>query len=188
MAGHKRTKAERERDLDKIAALHLGERTQAEIAAELGVSRQQIGYDLNTLQERWLASSLSSFDANKARELAKIHRLERMYLDAWERSREEKQTTNTQRTHVGQASELGKAAIRKESRDGNPAFLEGARWCIAERIKLLGLATPTQADDRCEGVLRIKEIVVYGHDAGPDLAGKPIPAYLEPGQADPGPA
>jgi hypothetical protein len=158
MSGHKRTKAERERDLDKIAALYLGERTQAEIAAQLGVSRQQIGYDLKTLQERWLASSLSSFDANKARELAKIHRLERMYLDAWDRSCEEKQTTSTART-LGESSKRGKASLRKESRDGNPAFLEGVRWCIAERIKLRGLATTKKDDDRPKARLRIVEIV-----------------------------
>jgi DNA-binding transcriptional regulator LsrR (DeoR family) len=170
MSGHKRTKAERERDLDKIAALYLGERTQAEIAGQLGVSRQQIGYDLKTLQERWLASSLSSFDANKARELAKIAHLERMYLEAWARSCEEKQTTSTERTLVGEA---GKAALRKESRDGNPAFLEGVRWCIAERIKLRGLAPTTNVDNRVEAKLRITEIVVNG-DSGqgrPAIAG-----------------
>jgi hypothetical protein len=158
MAGHKRTKAERERDLDKIAALYLGERTQAEIAAQLGVSRQQIGYDLKTLQERWLASSLSSFDANKARELVKIDRLERIYLDAWERSCEEKQTTSTART-LGEAGKRGKASLRKESRDGNPAFLEGVRWCIAERIKLRGLATTKKGDDRPTATLCITAIV-----------------------------
>ena len=84
MAAPKRTSFEREKDLLEISRLYLTGVTQTDIAARLGVSQQQISYDLKALQKRWLAASLAHVDDAKARELAKIDQLEREYWKAWE--------------------------------------------------------------------------------------------------------
>jgi hypothetical protein len=138
MAKNTRTKAERERDLDQLATHFLRGKTHTELAALFGVSRQQITYDLKTLQQRWLTSALVNVDAAKAKELAKIEALERIYHEAWERSVEQKETKTAERTS-GVASDRVKAVSRQEQRDGNPAFLAGIQWCIEQRCKALGI-------------------------------------------------
>src|SRR3974377_1494082 len=109
MAKNTRSKWERERDPDTMATHHLHGKTHTELATIFGVSRQQITYDLRTLQQRWLASSLVNFDAAKAKELAKIDALERTYYEAWERSLRQKETKTAEKTS-GVASERVKAA------------------------------------------------------------------------------
>ena len=52
MAQTKRTPIQRERDLLEISSLYLRGITQAEIASQLGVSQQQVSYDLKILQRR----------------------------------------------------------------------------------------------------------------------------------------
>ena len=98
MAKNTRTQLERERDLDSLATHYLHGKTHTELASLFGVSRQQITYDLRTLQQRWLASSLVNFDAAKAKELARIDALERTYYEAWERSLGQKETKTAERT------------------------------------------------------------------------------------------
>ena len=136
MAAPKRTKTEREHDLERVSRLYLDGKSQLEIAALLGVSRQQIGYDLKILHARWLESSMVNFQTVRAKELAKIDNLERIYLEAWARSCEDKQVTSTEK-RSGSDTDRNKAAIRKEQRDGDPRFLWGVQWCIDQRMKLL---------------------------------------------------
>jgi hypothetical protein len=138
MAKNTRTQLERERDLDSLATHYLHGKTHTELASLFGVSRQQITYDLRTLQQRWLASSLVNFDAAKAKELAKIDALERTYYEAWERSLGQKETKTAERTS-GVATDRVKAVSRQEQRDGNPAFLLGIQWCIQQRCKVLAI-------------------------------------------------
>ena len=146
-----RNPAQRERDRAYLAERYLRGVTQAEIAVHLGLSRQQITYDVKLLQARWRQSSLHDFDAARGQELAKIDELERTYWVAWEHSLQERQTTTTKRVDVGVPGEQGgsaraEAQLRKEQRDGNPAYLEGVRWCIERRCRLLGLDAPEQIE------------------------------------------
>jgi hypothetical protein len=138
MSANVRSKLERERDLDNLATHYLRGKTHGELAEILGVSRQQIGYDLKTLQKRWRASSLANFDAAKAQELAKIDALERAYYEGWERSVGQKETKTAEKTSGGE-SDRTKAVSRHEQRDGNPAFLAGIQWCIEQRCRILGI-------------------------------------------------
>jgi hypothetical protein len=141
MALKTRTPLEREHDLRETGALYLRGLTQAEIAQQLNVSRQQIGYDLKALQRRWQDSSLADFNAKKAAELAKMDELERTYWEAWERSCQAREITTQERTQGGKSpapdSRL-KAGVRKEPRDGNPEFLRGVERCIEMRCKIIG--------------------------------------------------
>ena len=141
MAAKRRTPLEREHDLRETAALYLRGLTQEEIAQRLGVSRQQIGYDLRLLQRRWQKSALADFHGKKAAELARVDELERTYWRAWEQSGQAREVTTQERTQggAGHADEARlRAGLRKEQRDGNPDFLRGVERCIEMRCKILG--------------------------------------------------
>jgi hypothetical protein len=166
MALKTRTPLEREHDLRETAALYLRGLTQAEIAQHLNVSRQQISYDVKTLQRRWQDSALADFDAKKAAELAKMDELERTYWEAWERSCQAREITTQERTQAGKipASDARlKAGVRKEPRDGNPEFLRGVERCIEMRCRIIGAfaavkIAPTTPDGQEEWHANDREI------------------------------
>jgi hypothetical protein len=49
----------------RAAHLYLKRVTQAEIGAKLGLSRQQVGYDLEAIRREWLESLVSSMSARE---------------------------------------------------------------------------------------------------------------------------
>jgi hypothetical protein len=98
------------RDRAEVARLYLQGWTQADIGARLGLSRQQIGYDLEAVRQEWLRSALVDFDAKKAEELAKIDRLEGEYWAAWEASKKERQSSTTEQTTDAEGERLKAAA------------------------------------------------------------------------------
>jgi|GEM_PF-1210272 len=146
----KRTKAERELDLVFIADLYLRHRTQVEIRDELNavrhynISRSQIMYDINKIHKRWLQSSLVDFDKVKARELARIDRLEREYWVSWVESKEDQETSTSSRS-TGRAA-YEKVELKRVGQVGDPRFLAGVQWCIEQRMKIFGFYAPTQID------------------------------------------
>ena len=142
MATNKRTPTQRENDLERIAALYLKGKRQADIAAELGVSQPQVSYDLKEIHKRWRESTLVSINEAKHRELSRIDELERTYWDAWARSCEEKTKTRTEKSAGGTA----KASVEKDQMLGNPAFLVGVQWCIEQRCKIFGINAPTKTE------------------------------------------
>jgi len=166
MALKTRTTLEREHDLRETAALYLRGLTQAEIAQQLNVCRQQIGYDLKALQRRWQDSSLADFNAKKAAELAKMDELERTYWEAWERSCQSREITTQERTQADKSRALDarfKAGVRKEPRDGNPEFLRGVERCIEMRCRIIGAfaavkIAPTTPDGQEEWHANDREI------------------------------
>lgn len=121
----------------KVAALYLRGRYQAEIAQELHVSQQQISKDLRTLQAAWLTAALCDFDARKAIELQRLDAIEREAWEAWERSKEPREVTITEAsegTHTGR-----KATMRKEGQAGDPRFLAEIGKCVDRRCSILGI-------------------------------------------------
>ena len=132
MAAPRRSKFQIEDNRRDITRLYLRGKTQMEIAQQLGISRAMVAYDLAAIQERWRDDTALDLDAAKSRELAKIDELERTYWATWESSLEQKETTTTARTEAGDALRAT-AQMKKETRDGNPAFLEGVLKCIQRR-------------------------------------------------------
>jgi hypothetical protein len=140
------------KDREEIARLYLQRMTQREIGERLGLSRQQVGYDLEAIRQEWLKSSLVNFDARRAEELARIDRMEREYWDAWETSKKEKETTTSEQVNKG-GGEQTKAAIRKVEQTGDPRYLAGVERCVDRRCKLLGLNAPLEIRDVSEAQL-----------------------------------
>jgi len=115
MGVNKRTKQQREHDLVIVAQMYFEGKYQSEIGAFLGLSQQQISYDLKVLEKRWVKNSLHHITQGKARELAKIDHLEREYWQAWKDS-----------------------DCPDNGSPGNPAYLSGVQWCINKRCQILG--------------------------------------------------
>jgi hypothetical protein len=149
-------------DRAEIARMYLQGSTQAQIGAKLGLSRQQIGYDLDAVRQEWLQSSLIDFNQKKAEELARIDAVEREYWAAWQQSKHERQTSSIEQVKDPRGDKL-KAGIRNVAQTGDPRYLEGVRWCIAKRCEVLGLnapqkIAPTMPDGQRPYQLIVKEM------------------------------
>lgn len=137
----------------RISTLYLQGKYQAEIAVEVGVTQQQVSYDLKIIHKEWLKSTLVDFDVKKIEELERVAILEREYWDAWRTSRADREIKSTaketsdavivQGRAVG-GKQKSKASVRKEMRDGNAAFLAGIQWCIDTRCRIFGFYAPTK--------------------------------------------
>jgi hypothetical protein len=123
----------------RIAVLYLAGKYQSEIAAEVGVTQQQVSYDLKAIRAAWLASAVRDFDALKAEELRKIDLVERRAWECFERSTQDKEVAVQE---AGADKKLKKAVLRKEGQSGNPAFLNTILTCIERRCSILGLDAP----------------------------------------------
>lgn len=158
---NKRTRAERSLDLVEISQLHLSGHNPRQISEWLNANRDydlhvnQIRYDIKSIEDQWRQSSLINFNAAINRELARLDVIEQEYWDAWRESRKPKKETKqeavqenrTRRTGLKDpAYERKKAETKETTRDGNPEFLMGVRWCVEQRAKLLGLYQPEKLD------------------------------------------
>ena len=177
MAATKRTQIQIDKDRLEIARLYLKGIIQADIAARLGMTRQMVGYDLKAIQAQWLQSSLVAFDQRISIELAKIDNLEIEYWEAWERSKQVKESSSA-KVIQSKDGERNEASSIQEQMLGNPAFLLGIQWCIDRRLRLFGLDAPLKVDWRQtlpEGMdsdevqrqfLGILSLAAQGQDAG----------------------
>ena len=130
----------------QVAAAYLRGAYQADIAAQFGISQQQISLDLKAIRAAWLASAIRDFDTARAEELAKIDTVEAEYWLAWERSKKDKeiavQETDGTQDERTKRPRIKKAYLRKEGQSGNSAYLAGILSCIERRCKILGLDAP----------------------------------------------
>lgn len=160
MAAPKRTRFEREKDLERIAALYLRGRTQSEIAEEFGLTQQTIARDLATVQARWREAALFDVDEAKRRELLKLDELERRYWQAFEDSCRMERRTQAQRVAgVGTLS-----LVEEKTSSGDPRFLQGIERCIDRRCKLLGLDAPAKTDVTSGGA-PVRFVLSWGDNA-----------------------
>jgi len=79
--GRRRNKDQIARDRAIVARLYCQRWLQVDIAEKLGVTQQQVSYDLQAIREEWHQSTIRDFDQARSEELAKIDNLE---LEHWE--------------------------------------------------------------------------------------------------------
>lgn len=138
----------------QIAADYLRGATQIELAAKYEIDKATVSRDLAAIRAEWQQSALLDFHAAMAEQLARIDTLEAEYWGAWEDSRLERTETRSGKTenlgmngdgpHPTRSATV--ASIRRVSRDGNPAFLQGVQWCIEQRCKILGVYAPVKGE------------------------------------------
>lgn len=124
---------------EKVAQLYLSGKTQNELAKLLDVNQSTISRDLEAIRKQWQERALIHFDEIKARELARIDRLEREYWEAWERSQEDAEIAKQIGTVKDGKLTDGRAEKTKKGQSGNPSFLAGVQWCIEQRLKIFGV-------------------------------------------------
>ena len=146
--GKRRSNGQLARDRRRIADLYLAGWTQTAIAEEVELSQATVCRDLKVLHQDWLDSSLVDYNESRAKELAKIDRLEREYWRAWERSCEDAETVTEKgkgRQDKPQPSEFEKT-IQRKGQAGDPRFLTGVQWCVEQRCKILGVYAPEKRE------------------------------------------
>lgn len=141
---HKRSPAERQRDLETISELTLQGVKQSVIAERLSLSQQQISYDLREVKKRWQAASTLSFDSYVSQELEKLNLLEREGWEAWYRSQQPRKNSSVAVRERADTAVSEKEA-KEESRDGNPRFLDTILFVMERRARLIGLDKPSRA-------------------------------------------
>lgn len=139
-----------------VEVLYLQNYTLEEIATKTNSTVPAIRRDLSLLRKEWLRSNMLDLNEARARELAKIDRLEFTYWQSWQKSMGTRTETVT-RTPDGEVRE------KVWQEDGNIAYLEGVRRCIDKRCDLLGLdarrgALQTNEKETNEETLNEKEI------------------------------
>lgn len=174
MAAPKRTKFERENDLQRITGMYLQHMTQAEIATELKLSQPQIKYDLDEIKRRWREDTKIDLDAAKQKELARLEQLEHTYWQAWKRSLKPLKKVRIEKKF----GEVDKTIRTREQLLGIPAYLEGVVRCIQERSKLLGIYAPVKQDVKIDFTDELRDLLMSGavsreeveQEVGADLA------------------
>lgn len=148
MASKKRTRFQIEQDRERITSMYLRGIRQVDIADKIGVTQQQVSYDLKAIQKQWRKDTAINLDEAKNRELARIDELEREYWVAWERSKGEKTKQSQEAAGVDKNGQpiVKKMSKVRETMLGNPAYLTGVQWCISERCKLLGIYAAVKQD------------------------------------------
>ncbi len=133
----------------RVASMYLRGLSQWQIGRLLGVSQQCIAKDIQALEKEWLAAAVVDLDAAKAKELARIDRLERVAWRAWQRSCQRKERASTRlEKKLDEDAQQSKTVTSKhtEVRDGNPEYLKRVEWCINKRCELLKLNPPQRLE------------------------------------------
>lgn len=154
---------QREYDLLEEARLYAQGRTTFEIREHLAKNRTytlttgQINLDMKEVVRRWRTECISTIDDHKAKALAQIDEVYRMYLEAWENSKKPVTEVHTEeiddKTTSSKATTLPAYSRRKKQSKvtgsyGEVRFLEGIMNCIKERCKILGLEAPQEINVR----------------------------------------
>jgi hypothetical protein len=98
--------------------------------------------------EARVAAAEEGKQRERERKLDELRHIKRELSDAWERSKREREITETEKSDGGCESGKGgasrKAKIRREGRDGNAVYATAILACIKEENELLYLYPPTR--------------------------------------------
>lgn len=154
MAATKRTKQQRELDLDEISRLHALGYSQHEMAARLGVSQGQISYDLKTIIARYHSGKTAAREVTIQQQLRALRHVCMEAMEAWERSKldaEKKSVQHFKRiiqptvdehgnvTKAGETVERIREYEQTEGRLPENAYLQTIRQALADMAKLQDL-------------------------------------------------
>lgn len=134
----------------RVAELYLEGNSQLEIAKNLSVNQSQVSRDLKILSKQWQQESLEAIDNIKARDLAKLSHLERIYHDGWNRSVQEQFIEKKKDSSVkGKVSK--ETSFETRTNIGDPRFLDGVLKVISKREEILGYGSPKRLDHTTGG-------------------------------------
>lgn len=154
----KRTKEQREADMNTLARLYVKGVSQMEIARQLGISQGQVSNDLKRLLAQWAETRHEDIDRYKQEQLMRVNLIEQEMWEAWEKSKTTPKTSIS-KSKSGEVVRgvdpvTGRQAKSDEDRywrassseemptGGDMTYMNGIMWCQTERAKILGLYAP----------------------------------------------
>jgi len=150
MAGRTRKKAERLSHLVRASDMYLHGYFMHEIAAELGVSRRQVGYDLQKLHKMWEEKAISTHEKMVQRTLARIDWLERQAYDQWILSLKGTPSSTTSYFETDEeGNPLPSRAVMHEAEDagrGDIQWWNAIARCAEMRVRVLERGTPLRME------------------------------------------
>lgn len=131
----------------EISRYYLQGKTQLEIADLLSCSVGTVNRDLQILNKRWLESAQADINARKARELAKLDRLEGQAWESFflsnrviEKGQGKRKTPSAK--SGGRDKESFNQFVKEVETAGDPRFLNIVADCIERRCRIIGIDAP----------------------------------------------
>lgn len=146
MASQKRSKVQREEDLQRTASLYLRGKTYSQISSIIGVTAAQIKYDMDEVRERWLASSIQDYDNIKALQVARIEEHYKAAWEGWEKSISKFESSTVRVKGNPDESNHVEKSVRKEDRYGDPRFLSIMNECVKQICDIYGIKESPKID------------------------------------------
>jgi predicted transcriptional regulator len=155
VAGPKRTVQEREEDLEKVALLHRRGYNQRQISEKLGVTQQQVSYDLAALRKRYAETQLEETGAAIAEKVEQFREVFKEAWEAWERSKQSSEDLpaneflRTIRDVLCDESKLRGLITNKNEHSGpggKPMEINATMEATAKYAKYFGLADGPEAE------------------------------------------
>lgn len=141
MPGEKRSKAQKIKDREQIAALRLRGRTMQQIADAVGISFATVRRELKALVGEWQESAAEDIAAVKARELQKLDAIEEEAWREWERSKEDWIKKSSKK---GGGNSDPETKVETGGQCGDPRYLQALLGIQDRRAKILGMDAPTK--------------------------------------------
>ncbi len=150
MAKPKRTAHQREKDLAEMSLLEAEGWTQRALAAKFGVSQQQIQYDLDLLDKRFLAEQVQNTGRRKRRRHLEYEAIKQKARAGFDRSCQDAETLHAETT-TGRVAASGeplpdhkKTTKTVKGQVGDPAFLAAEQRATEAQVKLWGDDAPVK--------------------------------------------
>lgn len=159
----KRTRRQREEDLETIGQMMLQKKTQQQMVTQIcstrpyKIGRSQIMADVREIETRIKSMYLKPLAILRARELANLEHLEEETYAAWQRSKEPKQSQKVEMAGAGAGGSAPTKTTREtEKRDGEIGFINTLVKISERRAKLMGLDAAVKAELHIDGELKAK--------------------------------
>lgn len=138
MPGEKRTKAQKFKDRETIAALRLRKKTLAQMAEATGLSVMTVRRELKALMGEWQVAAAEDIAAIKARDLQQLEEMERETWAEWERSKLDWQ----KRMAESDGKDGKKSKVETGGQCGDPRYMNVLLGIQERRAKILGIDAP----------------------------------------------
>lgn len=158
---NKRTVAQRAADRVVIADLMIAGKPLVQIRDHINairsynLSTSAIAYDAKVIERQWVEEYLADINVAKAKEIARINKIEAAAWAAWEDSKrpltktEKEKVENEQSGRGDQVTNKHKKARVKTTeieKNADKEFMAIVQWCVEQRCKILGINAPQRYD------------------------------------------
>lgn len=172
LPGHQLTIAERQLE---VARHYVAGYVQAEIAARVGVSQQQVSKDIEEVKRRWREMSTITLMEHRAKALDSVDRMEQQCNEAWEKSKADAETKKVTVEKVMRLEEVNESIpvggkkpkrngggvkvpemklvpvrecteVSVKGQTGDVRFQQQIAWCVEMRLKILGVLEEKKGD------------------------------------------